>query len=203
MHHFPPFTHRGFQALRGPGLPRWRCCLVAQSCLTLCDTLDCSHARLPCSSPSPGVCSNSCPLNQWCHLTVCHPLVLLQSFPGGANGKEPACRCRRHERLGIHRSLDWEDPLEEGIATYSSILASRIPWTEEPDGVIGSPKVRHNWSDLVSTHTGSRKWPSVKQPGHSSPGNKGPDLLHLLHTKAQIFLLHFTVPNEMEFYKYK
>ena len=29
-------------------------------------------------------------------------------------------------------SLGWEDPLEEGIATYSNILAWRIPWTEEP-----------------------------------------------------------------------
>ena len=33
------------------------------------------------------------------------------------------------------RSLGWKDPLEEGIATYSSILAWRIPWTEEPGGL--------------------------------------------------------------------
>ena len=32
------------------------------------------------------------------------------------------------------RSLGWEDPLEEGMATHSSILAWRIPWTEEPAG---------------------------------------------------------------------
>ena len=31
-------------------------------------------------------------------------------------------------------SLGWEDPLEKEIATHSSILAWRIPWTEEPDG---------------------------------------------------------------------
>ena len=31
------------------------------------------------------------------------------------------------------QSLGWEDPLEKGKATHSSILASRIPWTEEPD----------------------------------------------------------------------
>ena len=29
------------------------------------------------------------------------------------------------------QSLDWEDPLEKGMATYTSILAQRIPWTEE------------------------------------------------------------------------
>ena len=33
------------------------------------------------------------------------------------------------------RSLDWKDPLEEGMATHSSILAWRIPWTEEPGGL--------------------------------------------------------------------
>ena len=31
--------------------------------------------------------------------------------------------------------LDWEDPLEEGMATHSSILAWRIPWTEETGGL--------------------------------------------------------------------
>ena len=33
------------------------------------------------------------------------------------------------------RSLGWEDPLEKGKATHSSILAWRIPWTEEPGGL--------------------------------------------------------------------
>ena len=32
------------------------------------------------------------------------------------------------------RSLGWEDPLEDGIATHSCILAWRIPWTEKPGG---------------------------------------------------------------------
>ena len=41
------------------------------------------------------------------------------------------------------QSLDWEDPLEEGMATHSSILAWRIPRTEEPDGLqfMGSQRV--------------------------------------------------------------
>ena len=33
------------------------------------------------------------------------------------------------------QSLDWGDPLEKGMATHSSILAWRIPWTEEPGGL--------------------------------------------------------------------
>ena len=32
-------------------------------------------------------------------------------------------------------SLGWEDPLEKGMATHSSVLAWRIPWTEEPEGL--------------------------------------------------------------------
>ena len=40
----------------------------------------------------------------------------------------------------------WKDPLEEGMATHSSTLAWRIPWTEESDRLqsIGSHRVRHN-----------------------------------------------------------
>jgi len=43
-------------------------------------------------------------------------------------------------------SLGWEDPLEKGMATHASILAWRIPWTEEPGGVqsIGSQRVGHD-----------------------------------------------------------
>ena len=44
------------------------------------------------------------------------------------------------------RSLGWEDSLEKGMATHSSILAWRIPWTEELDGLqsTGSQRVGHN-----------------------------------------------------------
>ena len=55
------------------------------------------------------------------------------------------------------QSLGQEDTLEEGMATHSSILAWRIPWTEEPDGLqfMGSQRVGQDWSD--SAHT---KWDS-------------------------------------------
>ena len=43
-------------------------------------------------------------------------------------------------------SLGWEDPLEEEMATHSSVFAWRTPWTEEPGGLqsMGSQRVRHN-----------------------------------------------------------
>ena len=69
----------------------------------------------------------------------------IRSFSGGTSGKELICQCRRHEKTRV-RSLGWEDPLEEGVATYFSVLAWRIPWTEEPGGLqsIGSQRVRHD-----------------------------------------------------------
>ena len=45
------------------------------------------------------------------------------------------------------QSLGREDPLEEGMATHSSVLAQRVPWTEEPGGLqsMGSQRVRLDW----------------------------------------------------------
>ena len=52
-------------------------------------------------------------------------------------------------------SLGWEDPLEKGMATHSSILAWRIPWTEEPGGLqsMGLQRVRHPSSTNTFTFT--------------------------------------------------
>ena len=54
------------------------------------------------------------------------------------------------DSLGV-RSLGHEDPLEENVATHSSILAWRIPWTEEPGQLqsVGSQRVGHNRSNLA------------------------------------------------------
>ena len=44
------------------------------------------------------------------------------------------------------QSLGWEDALEKGVATHSSVLAWRTPWTEEPGGLqsMGSQRIRHD-----------------------------------------------------------
>ena len=54
-------------------------------------------------------------------------------LPRCTSGKEYICQCRRHETWV--RALGWEDPLGEGMATHSSIIAWRIPGTEEPGGL--------------------------------------------------------------------
>ena len=88
------------------------------------------------------------------------PQTLLQKhqncirLPRWFSGKESTFQCRRHRRhiwpLGA------EDPLEKEMASHSSTLAWKIPWTEEPGGLqyVGSQRVGHDW---VYTHTlGSR-----------------------------------------------
>ena len=69
--------------------------------------------------------------DSWPHTTEMGDTTPYTGFPGGAGGKEPTRQCRRHKKHGV-RSLGWEDPLEKGMATHSSILAWRIPSTEEP-----------------------------------------------------------------------
>ena len=62
-------------------------------------------------------------------------------FPGGSVVKKPPA-----SEGDMVQSLGQEDPLEKGTATHSSVLAWRIPWTEEPDGLQskGSQRVIHN-----------------------------------------------------------
>ena len=62
-------------------------------------------------------------------------------FLGAARSKEPPANAGDTKDVGL--ILGWEDPLEEGMATHSSTLAWRIPWTEEPGRLqsIGSQRV--------------------------------------------------------------
>ena len=52
------------------------------------------------------------------------------------------------------RSLGWEDPLEEGMATHSSILAWRILWTEKPGGLVH--EVTKTWTRLKPLNNNTR-----------------------------------------------
>ena len=63
------------------------------------------------------------------------------------------------------RSLGREDPLEKGMATHSSILAWRTPWTEEPGNLqsIRSHRVGYNWCDLAGMHASNWAWLVIEQ----------------------------------------
>ena len=63
---------RFFYRLSHKGNPHGEhcCCSIAKSCLTLWDPMNYTHTGPLCPSLSPWVCSNSCPLSQWCHPTT-------------------------------------------------------------------------------------------------------------------------------------
>ena len=69
---------------------------------------------------------------------------LKAGFPGGLDGKEFT-----YTAGDVGQISGWDDPLEKGLSTHSSILAWRIPWTEEPTGLqsMESQRVRHELSD--------------------------------------------------------
>ena len=85
------------------------------------------HTRLPCPSPSPGACSDSCPLNQWCHPTIssCHPLPLLPSILPSIKvfSNESVLRIRWPKYWGFRFSIN---PSNE----YSGLISFRIDWLD-------------------------------------------------------------------------
>ena len=82
---------------------------------------------------------------QW---EACTPqLETSPCFPGGSAVKNPPLMQEMLETWV--RFLGQDDPLEEGMATHPSILAWRIPWTQEPGGPqsMWKQRVGHDWSD--------------------------------------------------------
>ena len=85
------------------------------SCSAMSDSLwlhGWRHSRLPCPSPTPGACSNSCPLSRWCHPTISYSVVpfssCLQTFP--ASGSFPVSQFLASGSQNIqlhHQSFQW------------------------------------------------------------------------------------------------
>ena len=89
-------------------------------------------------------------------LFLFHLIDLKTNNPILRNGKESACQCRGHKLP----SVGWQDPLEEDMATPSSILAWRTSWTEESERIqsIGSQRVWHSWSQLSMHAQHEKGW---------------------------------------------
>ena len=76
------------------------------------------------------------------HCVISHPTypcIHMDWLSSGSVGRELAYKAG-------DVSLGQEDPLQEGMTTHSSVLAWKIPWTEEPCGYTGSQRVRHKGS---------------------------------------------------------
>jgi len=105
------FSCWGFSQWKAPGIakrgemPKYCPLLLLFSCSVMINSLwphGLQHARLPCPLPSPGACSNSCPLSQWCHRTILflyRSLLLLPSiFPSSRIFSNESALCIRWQK---------------------------------------------------------------------------------------------------------
>ena len=77
----------------------------------------------------------------------------VEGFPRALGEKNPPANAGNMSDTCVR--LGWEDPLEKGTATHSSILAWESPWTEEPGGLqsTGSQRAGHDSEATEHTHT--------------------------------------------------
>ena len=91
------------------------------------------------------------------------------------------------------RFLGWEDPLEKAMATHSSTLAWKIPWTEKPGRLhpMGSQRVGHDWATSLSLSRLS----ALLHPSHPSRSSQSTRLSFLCYVAAPhyVSILHMTV----------
>ena len=130
------------------------------------------HARPPCPSPTPGVHWDSRPSGLWCHPAISSSVVPFfscpqslpasESFPmsqlfawGGQSTGVSVQECKNG--LGNPWAVSYQvnkylDPLILFLCIYSSTLAWKIPWTEEPGGLqsMGLLRVRHDGATSLS-----------------------------------------------------
>ena len=92
-----------------------------------------------------GRLDSSCALLAEAAPTLENEFRVCEGFPGGEEIKNPPAK--QETRV---QSPGQEDPLEEDMATHSSLLARRIPWTEEPSRSRGPQRAGHNRSDWAS-----------------------------------------------------
>ena len=108
---------------------------VAPSCPTLCDPHGLQHTRLPCPSPSPRACSNSCPLSRWCHPTISSSVIPFL----------PALNLSQHQ--GLFKWVRWPKYWNFSISPsneYSGLISFR-------DWLVWSPRCSRNSQESSPT----------------------------------------------------
>ena len=115
----------------------YMCCSVQFSHSVMSDSLSphgLQHSRLPCPSPTPGACSNSCPFIQWCHSTISSSVVLFsscfQSFP--ASGSFPMSQffTSGDQMIGASASVlpvNIQDWFPLGLTGWISLQSKGLP----------------------------------------------------------------------------
>ena len=120
------------------------CCSVTRSCLTATPKL--RHTRLPCPSLPPRVCSNSCPLSQWCHPTMSSSVVpfssCLQSF----------------QRVSSSHQVDKELEFKFQHQSFQWMFRTNFLY----DGLVGSPCSPRYSQETFPNHIQNHQFFSVQ-----------------------------------------
>ena len=136
------------------------------------------HARLPCPSLSPGVCSNSCPLSRWCHPTISSSIVPFsscpQSFPASGSFPMSWLFASGSQSIGASASVL---PMNECLG----LISFRMDWFDlfAVQGTLKSLCYMRNWREV----TISRKSLEALQGRHptSLSSNRGLQISLLPH----------------------
>ena len=131
-----------------------------------------------------GITKTQTRLSDWHFFTFEYTHTHTQSFPGGSDGKESA-----HSAGDPGLIPESGRPPEKEMATHSSILAWRIPGTEEPNGLLsmGLHRVGHDWSDLAATAAGYSPW------GHKE--SETTERLHFHFSHIYMYMVTFNPLN--------
>ena len=127
------------------------CCSVMQSCSTLW-AHGLQHTRLPCPSPSPRACSNSCLLSQWCHPTISSYVTpfssCLQSFPASGSFLMSRLFASGGQSTGASASLGLTDLISFHFKGLSSVFPNTTDLKHQFFGVqlsLRSDSHIHTW----------------------------------------------------------
>ena len=112
--------------------------------------------------------------------------AFIKGFPGGSVVKNPPAM----QEMQV-RSMGREDPLEEGMVTHFSILAWRIPWTEEPGGLqsIACSIPNHTKTFAKILHSLCRSSHFTEEETYSSQG-------HMVGTPVSFYFVTYHPPNQ-------
>ena len=128
------------------------CCSVTQLCPTLCDPMDCSTLDFPVCWDFAGLCSNSCPLSQWCHPTISSSVIpfssCLQSFPASGSFPVNWLRASGGQSIGVSASAS---PSNE----YAGLISFRINWFDllAVQGTLKSLLQHHSSKESILRHS--------------------------------------------------
>ena len=137
-------------------------CIVkwSQSCSVVSESLwshGLQRARLPCPSPSPEVCSKSCPLSPWWHATISSSVIpfssCLQSFPASGSFQWVSSSHQVAKVLELQPSIR---PSNE----YSGLISFRIDWLDilAVQGILKSLVQHHSSKAAILRHSAFSWW---------------------------------------------